>query len=197
MENMDLKNVMNNITCNIKKFRDQLEEESKTFDVRKFIEMVNSQANVNVDPTNLCNFMNNCSSANSSTHSRETNCPVTGPVTGPVNVPVNIFANGESQVSSQTDLESLMQQLLKNESEALIINRQIEKLSYKDRQRFWAKYHGVPLDETSIKLDTVISSLATLNSNIVNNFNYKEQLEDILDEIEILRKEMNSKPVVE
>lgn len=190
---MDLKNVMNNITCNIKKFRDQLEEESKTFDVRKFIEMVNSQANVNVDPTNLCNFMDNCSSSNSSPHSRETNCPVTGAV----NVPINIFASGDSQVSSQTDLEALMQQLLKNESEALNINRQIEKLSYKDRQRFWAKYHGVPLDETSIKLDTVISSLATLNSNIVNNFNYKEQLEDILDEIEILRKEMNSKPVVE
>jgi hypothetical protein len=188
MEDTSLKNVVDNITCNIKKFRDQIEEETKTFDLGKFVEMINTQAKVTVDPSNICNFMgsmDNCSSTHSCPQSRD------------VNVPINTCVNENVKSSSQTDVESLMQQLLKNESEALAINRQIEKLSTKDKQRFWAKYHGVPLDETSIKLDTVISSLATLNSNIVNNFNYKEQLEDILDEIEILRKEMNSKPVVE
>ena len=178
MEETSLKNVMNKITCDIKQVRDVLEEQAKTFDLGEFLQLLNSETKGRV---NLSDFMASMNPGE----------PDPQPTSS---IPISV---SNEEPPKRQDLSNLVDQLVKNEKEASVINEQIQRLSSKDKKLFWAMYHGIPLDETSMKLDTVISSLTTLNANIVNNFNYKERLEDILDEIEILRQEIRSKPVTE
>ena len=184
MEETSLKNVMEKITSDIKQVRDVLEEQAKTFDLGEFLQLLNSESRGRV---NLADFITSMDPVSSDDSEQPSSIPSTN------SIPIN----EEAPKGYRKDLSNLVNQLMKNEKEASVINEQIQRLSFKDKKLFWAMYHGIPLDETSMKLDTVISSLTTLNANIVNNFNYKERLEDILDEIEILRKEIRSKPTIE
>lgn len=187
MEATSLKDVMEKITCDIKQVRDSLEQQAKTFDLGEFLQLLNSESKGRV---NLSDFIRSMDPVEPEPQASATS-----------SIPINISSvssiSNEEPKGHRKDLQALIHQLVKNEKEASVINEQIQRLSSKDKKLFWAMYHGIPLDEASMKLDTVISSLTTLNANIVNNFNYKERLEDILDEIEILRKEIRSKPVVE
>ena len=182
MEATSLKDVMEKLACDIKQVRDSLKQQANTFDLSEFLQLLNSEGKVS-----LSDFISSVDPTDSSSV--------------PTSVPQGVFSTTSIPISNEIpkrqDLSHLVSELVKNEKEASVINEQIQKLSSKDKKLFWAMYHGIPLDETSMKLDTVISSLTTLNANIVNNFNYKERLEDILDEIEILRQEIRSKPTAE
>lgn len=177
MEATNLKDIMQNINQDIKQFRTQLEDRTKSFNLNEFLHLLDSETGGKLNLSDFCNLIPPVDTSESTqNNSSSRSIPISS------DVPINIS-------NDKVNLSSLKARLVKNEEERKIINEEIEKLNCKDKKLFWALYHDIPLDETSIKLDTVISSIATLNANIVNNFNYKERLENILDEIEILRKE--------
>ena len=94
----------------------------------------------------------------------------------------------ETNEKVEEDIDSLVNQYKHLES-------QIESLSKQQQKHFWATYHEIPVNSQNLndKIEVIMSSLKTLNSNIVSNFNYEETLENILSEVQILRKEMKSR----
>ena len=88
---------------------------------------------------------------------------------------------------------NLVERYSNNINEKTSLDREISQLDEESQKEFWVKYHGV-LEQTEIndKLDVVLNSISELNSNIISNFNMEEKLDDILGEIQILRKELKS-----
>ena len=66
------------------------------------------------------------------------------------------------------------------------IDTKIDNLSEEDKNDFWIRYHNIPNDVNE-KLDVLISTITTLNSNV------NERFDDINTEITILKKHMHNK----
>ena len=85
--------------------------------------------------------------------------------------------SNEHSNEHESDIDSLVLERRNFESK-------IDNLSEKDRIQFWTKYHNIP-NNVNEKLDIIVSTLTTLNSNIISNF------DDINSEIAILKRSFN------
>ena len=80
---------------------------------------------------------------------------------------------------NETDIDDLVKQKRDIESK-------IDNLSEEDKIDFWVRYHNIPNDVNE-KLDVLISTITTLNSNV------NERFDDINTDITILKKHMHNK----
>ena len=86
--------------------------------------------------------------------------------------------------------ETLLDRYIRNQNEKKELEGEIANLSEDERQEFWASYYNIPTIEN--KFDVLINSISTLNNNITSNFNIHEKFDELLCEIQILRKEVRS-----
>jgi len=87
----------------------------------------------------------------------------------------------------------LLNRYIQNQKEKEKLEREISNLSEKEKQIFWATYHNIPTQsDLHNKLDVLINSISSMNGNIVENFSVDEKLDELLSEIQILRKEVRS-----
>lgn len=78
-----------------------------------------------------------------------------------------------------------------NQNDKVVLDREIQNLNETDRREFWANYHNIPTQtDLHNKLDILTNSLTSMNYNIVSNFNCEEKFDELLCEIQILRKEI-------
>ena len=109
--------------------------------------------------------------------------------------PVNSRPVESRPVENRSDESNcdLLNRYIQNQKEKDELEREISNLSEKEKQNFWANYHNIPTQSgLHDKLDVLINSISSMNGNIVENFSVDEKLEELISEIQILRKEVRS-----
>ena len=102
------------------------------------------------------------------------------------------FINLLNQPMNQpVDENSLVERYTQNQKEKVRLEEEIGNLSEEERQNFWSSYYNIPTSDN--KLEVLINSISSLNNNITSNFNIQEKFEELMCEIQILRKEIISK----
>jgi len=102
------------------------------------------------------------------------------------------FINLLNQPTNQpVDENSLVERYTRNQKEKVRLEEEIGNLSEEERQNFWSSYYNIPTSDN--KLEVLINSISSLNNNITSNFNIQEKFEELMCEIQILRKEIISK----
>lgn len=76
------------------------------------------------------------------------------------------------------DLEDLLERYTKNQLEKVFLDTEIAKLDNQNKRTFWLKYHGIDIPKVQ-------------NNNLSEQL--EEKIEDLLTEIQILRKELRNK----
>ena len=95
-----------------------------------------------------------------------------------------------SSFDNNTPLVMLYKQIEKQKQE---LEKQIANMDENERKKFWAQYHDISQEDTNTKLDAILNAITVLNSNVINNSNLEEKIEDVIMEIQILRKELRDK----
>lgn len=105
---------------------------------------------------------------------------------------INLLNQPTNQpVNQPVDENSLVERYTRNQKEKIQLEEEIGNLSEEERQNFWSSYYNIPTSDN--KLEVLINSISSLNNNITSNFNIQEKFEELMCEIQILRKEIISK----